>query len=226
MSKFHNLSHTMRHCQYHVVWLPKYRFRILKGGVKASPESGIQAICGFAGCEAVEMNLQPDHVHLVVMVLPKLSISKLLWRSKGQRSMGIFQQFRHLKKKPYWRESFLGQRLLCRYGEIGRGHDTQGCPLPTKERTGNGAAANYRLIFMMVAQFRDRALSPTQFIDSALVNLDLCKLQDLRNNVRPSQRHDVNSLHHGFDFPDEPPHHFSGLLFPVLFCDRTNFLDP
>jgi putative transposase len=88
------------------VWVPKYRFRILKGEIKASLESGIQAICGFAGCEVVEMNVQADHVHLVVMVPPKISISELLGRLKGQSSMRMFQQFRHLKRKPYWGNHF------------------------------------------------------------------------------------------------------------------------
>src|SRR6266567_7366271 len=48
----------------------------------------------------------PDHVHLVVMIPPKLSISDLLGRLKGQTAMKLFQQFRHLKKKPYWGNHF------------------------------------------------------------------------------------------------------------------------
>ena len=89
-----------------MVWVPKYRFRILTGSVKVALESGIQAICGFAGCEVVELNVQPDHVHLVMMIPPKISVSVLLGRLKGQTSMRMFQQFRHLKKKPYWGNHF------------------------------------------------------------------------------------------------------------------------
>ena len=106
VSRFHKLSHTIWHCQYHIVWVPKYRFRILTGGVKASAESGIHAICGFAGCEVVELNVQADHVHLVVMIPPKVSISQFMGRLKGQTSMRIFNQFRHLRKKPYWGNHF------------------------------------------------------------------------------------------------------------------------
>ena len=106
MSRFRRLSHTIWHCQYHVVWVPKYRFRILHGAVKEAAESGIQGICGYAGCEVVELNVQPDHVHLVVMVPPKLSISELVGRLKGQTSMKFFHQFRYLKKKPYWGNHF------------------------------------------------------------------------------------------------------------------------
>jgi putative transposase len=78
----------------------------LHGAVKEAAEKGIMAICGYAGCEVVELNVQSDHVHMVVMIPPKLSISDLLGRLKGQTSMKLFQQFRHLKKKPYWGNHF------------------------------------------------------------------------------------------------------------------------
>jgi putative transposase len=102
VSRFRKLSHTIWHCRYHILWVPKYRFRILTWAVKEACDVGIQAICGFAGCEVVELNVQPDHVHLVVMIPPKLSISQLLGRLKGQTSMRLFHQFRYLEKKPYW----------------------------------------------------------------------------------------------------------------------------
>ena len=66
-------------------------------------DNGNLRICWF---EVVELNVQADHVHLVVMIPPKLSISDLLGRLKGQTSMKLFQQFRHLKKKPYWGNHF------------------------------------------------------------------------------------------------------------------------
>ncbi|MEJ2068381.1 MAG: IS200/IS605 family transposase [Deltaproteobacteria bacterium] len=106
MSRFRRLSHTIWHCQYHIIWVPKYRFRILVGAVKEAVEGGIQAICGFAGCEVVELSVQRDHVHLVLMIPPKVSVSNLVGRLKGQTSMKVFNQFRHLKKKPYWGNHF------------------------------------------------------------------------------------------------------------------------
>jgi len=86
--------------------VPKYRYRVLHGAVKEAAVIGIMAICGYAGCEVVELNVQPDHIHLVLMIPPKLSISDLMGRLKGQLSMKLFQQFRHLKKKPYWGNHF------------------------------------------------------------------------------------------------------------------------
>ena len=106
VSRFRKLSHSIWHCQYHIVWVQKYRYRILTGVVKEACEASIQAICGFAGCEVVELNLQPDHVHLVMMIPPKVSISNLLGRLKGQTSMKMLHKFRHLKKKPSWGNHF------------------------------------------------------------------------------------------------------------------------
>ena len=81
-SRFRKLSHSIWHCQYHIVWVPKYRFRVLRGNIREALESGIQAVCGYAGCEVVELNVQPDHVHLVVMIPPKVSISRILCRHR------------------------------------------------------------------------------------------------------------------------------------------------
>ena len=76
------------------------------GATKEAAEVGIRAICGYTGCEVVELNVQPDHVHLVVMIPPKVSVSELCGRLKGQTAMKLFHQFRQLKKKPYWGNHF------------------------------------------------------------------------------------------------------------------------
>ena len=106
VSRFRKLSHTIWHCQYHIVWVPKYRYRILAGNIGETMASGIQAICGYAGCEVKELNVQKDHIHLVAMVPPKVSISDLMGRVKGQTSMKMFNQYRQLRKKPYWGNHF------------------------------------------------------------------------------------------------------------------------
>ena len=106
MSRFRKLSHTIWHCQYHIVWVPKYRYRVLTGAVRGAVGEGVQAICGYAGCEVVELNVQPDHVHMIAMMPPKVAISELIGRVKGQSSIKIFKQFRQLKEKPYWGNHF------------------------------------------------------------------------------------------------------------------------
>ena len=102
MSRFKKLSHVIWHCQYHIVWVPKYRYHVLKGPVGHEVYSCIQVFCGQLSCEVVELNVQPDHVHLLVFVPPKVSISKLLGTVKGRTAIRIFQKFPYLKQKPYW----------------------------------------------------------------------------------------------------------------------------
>ncbi len=103
VSRFRKLSHTLWHCQYHIVWVPKYRYRVLHGKIRDSVDRGIRAICGYKDCEVVELNVQPDHVHLIVMVPPKVAVSDMMGRVKGQTAVRLFKQ---LRKKPCWGNHF------------------------------------------------------------------------------------------------------------------------
>jgi putative transposase len=106
MSRFRKLSHTIWHCQYHLVWVPKYRFRILSGEVSYEVGRCIRSFSEQKHCEIIEMNIQVDHVHLIVMVPPKLSISDYAGIVKGRTAIRVFYKFRHLKRKPYWGNHF------------------------------------------------------------------------------------------------------------------------
>ncbi len=106
MSRFQKLSHTIWHCQYHIVWVPKYRFRSLNGEVGREVTSCIRAFSEQKGCQIVELNVQIGHVHLLVKVPLKVSISNLVGTLKGQTAIRVFNKFKHLKKKPYWGNKF------------------------------------------------------------------------------------------------------------------------
>ena len=106
MSRFSKLSHVIWHCQYHIIWVPKYRYRVLTGRVAFELGKSIRVYGERLGCELVEMNLQPDHVHLLVKVPPKVSISTLMGTLKGKTALQIFRQFPYLKEKPYWGNHF------------------------------------------------------------------------------------------------------------------------
>ena len=109
MSRFQKLSHTLWHCQYHVVWVPKYRYRVMTGRIRDAVERGVRAICGYKGCEVVELNIQADHVHLIMLAPPKVAISEVMGRVKGQTATRLFKQFAELRKKPYWGNHFWAQ---------------------------------------------------------------------------------------------------------------------
>ncbi len=66
MSRFQKLSHVIWFCQYHIVFVPKYRYRILKGDIGKFVYQSIYAHTERSESEVVELNVQPDHVHLLV----------------------------------------------------------------------------------------------------------------------------------------------------------------
>ena len=106
MSRFRKLSHSIWHCQYHIVWVPKYRFRMLTGAVGQEVERCIRAFSEQQQAEIVELNIQFDHVHLLALVPPKISISAYVGTLKGRTAIRVFNKFRHLKHKPYWGNHF------------------------------------------------------------------------------------------------------------------------
>ena len=106
MSRFRKLSHSIWHCQYHIVWTPKYRFRILSGPVAGEVGNCVRAFSEHLKCEIVELNMQMDHVHLLVMIPPKLAVSDYVGQIKGRTAIRVLNRFRHLRRKPYWGNHF------------------------------------------------------------------------------------------------------------------------
>ena len=69
-------------------------------------ERGIHLLCEWKGCEVVELNVQIDHVHLVVSIPPKVSVSELIEILKGKLAIKMFKNYPQLKKKPNWGNHF------------------------------------------------------------------------------------------------------------------------
>ena len=106
MSKYRKLSHVIYKCDYHIVWVPKYRFRVLKDQIKTLLEEDIRMLCEWKQCEIQEMSVQEDHIHLVVSVPPKVSISDLMGTLKGKLAIKLFKSYPKMKQKPYWGNHF------------------------------------------------------------------------------------------------------------------------
>ena len=106
MSRFSKLSHAIWHCKYHVVFVPKYRYRVLSGSVGTSVYKKIKILSEQKGCEVLELNIQQDHVHLVAMILPKFSASEVIGMLKGKTAMDIFKNYPKLRTKTYWGNHF------------------------------------------------------------------------------------------------------------------------
>ncbi len=106
MSNFKKLNHVIYRCTYHIVWTPKYRFRVLEGLVKELLLKDIPMLLEWKSSEMIEMNIQKDHVHLIVSVPPKISISQLMGILKGKTAIKIFKSYPQLRTKPYWGNHF------------------------------------------------------------------------------------------------------------------------
>lgn len=103
MSRYEQASHVFWRFQYHIVWTPKYRFRILKNKLGKDVYRCIHIYCEQLGCIVMELNVQIDHVHLVVKAPPKLSISKLMGALMGKRTLKLLSKYPYLRKDKMWR---------------------------------------------------------------------------------------------------------------------------
>ena len=92
-----SLSHTKWRCQYHIVFAPKYRRRIIYGKYKAEIGKILRTICERYRIEIIEAQACPDHIHMLVSIPPKMSVSKFMGILKGKSSLMIFDRFAQLK---------------------------------------------------------------------------------------------------------------------------------
>ncbi len=100
--RFKKLSHTIYECKYHVVFCPKYRYRILKDDIAESVRQQIYRLCQQKDkVEVLELKVQRDHVHLVLSLPPKYAVSDFMGYLKGKLAMRLFQRYERLGKR-YW----------------------------------------------------------------------------------------------------------------------------
>jgi putative transposase len=101
-SGFRRLSHTIYECKYHIVFCPKYRFRIFKKEIAEYTRQRIYVLCNQKELlEVLELNVQEDHIHLVMWIPPKYSVSSVMGYLKGKLALRLFQRYENLGKR-YW----------------------------------------------------------------------------------------------------------------------------
>ena len=94
-----SLAHTTWNCKYHIVFAPKYRRQIIYGKYKASIGQTLRLLCERKGVKIHEAEACPDHIHMLVSIPPKLSISSFMGYLKGKSSLMIFDRHANLKYK-------------------------------------------------------------------------------------------------------------------------------
>ena len=97
--KAHSLSHTKWRCKYHIVFAPKFRRQEIYGKLKKDIGQILRELCQRKGINIIEAELCPDHVHMLIEVPPKYSISEIMGYLKGKSSLIIFDRHANLKYK-------------------------------------------------------------------------------------------------------------------------------
>ena len=94
-----SLAHTKWRCNYHIVFAPKYRRRLIYGELRADIGKIIRNLCARKGVEIIEANACVDHIHMLVKIPPKLSVSAFMGYLKGKSSLIIFERHAQMKYK-------------------------------------------------------------------------------------------------------------------------------
>ena len=92
-----SISHTAWNCKYHIVFAPKYRRRVIYGKIKMDIGQMLRKLCEWKGVEIIEAEACPDHIHLLVSIPPKISVSSFMGYLKGKSSLMIFDKHANLK---------------------------------------------------------------------------------------------------------------------------------
>ncbi len=94
-----SLAHTKWECKYHIVFAPKYRRQLIYGKVKEDIGRMIRRLCENKGVEIHEAEACKDHIHMLVSIPPKYSVSQIMGYLKGKSSLMIFEKYASLKYK-------------------------------------------------------------------------------------------------------------------------------
>lgn len=94
-----SLAHTQWNCKYHIVFAPKYRRQIMYGKIKSDIGIMLRKLCEYKEVEIIEAEACKDHIHMLVSIPPKYSVSQIMGYLKGKSSLMIFEKYANLKYK-------------------------------------------------------------------------------------------------------------------------------
>ena len=111
MAKKENaLAHTKWMCKYHIVFTPKYRRKMIYNQYREDVREIIKQLCSYKGVEILGGNVMSDHVHILVSITPKMSVSSFMGYLKGKSALMMFDRHANLKYKfgnrHFWSEGY------------------------------------------------------------------------------------------------------------------------
>lgn len=138
-----SLAHTKWVCKYHIVFTPKYRRKAIYGQYREDLREIIKTLCTYKGVEIIEGHMMLDHVHLLVSIPPKISVSSFMGYLKGKSALMMFDKHANLKYKygnrHFWAEGYyvttvgLNEGTIKKYIEDQEKHDIALDKLSVKE---------------------------------------------------------------------------------------------
>ena len=99
MNGTHSLSHTKWNCKYHVVFAPKYRRKVFYGDKRLEIGQILRQLCNWKGVNIINAEVCPDHVHMLIEIPPKMSVSSFMGYLKGKSSLMIYEKWENMKFK-------------------------------------------------------------------------------------------------------------------------------
>lgn len=111
MARLKKLSHTVWECKYHLIWCPKYRFRVMNGEIRQCVTDAIRRLCDWKKLDILELNVLPEHLHLLLEIAPNRKISDTIGFLKGKSAIKVFSKFSRLRRK-YWGRHFGHQDIV------------------------------------------------------------------------------------------------------------------
>ena len=108
--KANSLAHTKWLCKYHIVFTPKYRRKVIYNKYREDLREILKMLCDWKGVEILEGHLMPEHIHMLVSIPPKISVSSFMGYLKGKSSLLMFDRHANLKYKygnrKFWAEGY------------------------------------------------------------------------------------------------------------------------
>ena len=109
-NKSNSLAHTKWLCKYHIVFAPKYRRKVINNQIRKDIGEILRELCRYKGVELLEGHMMPDHIHMMVSIPPKYSVSSVMGYLKGKSALMIFERHANLKYKygnrHFWCEGY------------------------------------------------------------------------------------------------------------------------
>jgi len=97
MNDIHSLSHTKWNCKYHVVFAPKYRRKVFYGSKRLEIGAILRELCKWKGVNIIEAEVCSDHIHMLIEIPPKMSVSSFMGFLKGKSSLMIYEKWGSMK---------------------------------------------------------------------------------------------------------------------------------